>query len=214
MLSQKVCIPVHLFSIILVMPLRESQKYLKTKRWPVLWTIWNLHPILVFLYGSFGPANSWGWNEYSRTFWKFSVLETVENHMNAALDSENSRWKCMLLNISDQTQPWTQAVRMVLASVESHTWTFFVSWLRYGIKSRCISLVCFKTDLTFLPCSPWCRILWISGCPGRTPLHNSMVQSLSIPTLHGCSNTLWLTDSTHRLHDGKYHGRSGPIQAE
>ena len=57
------------------------------------------------------------------------VLETVENHMNAALDSEKSRWKCMLLNISDQTQPWTQAVRMVLAFLESHTWTFFVSWL-------------------------------------------------------------------------------------
>ena len=31
------------------------------------------------------------------------VQETIENHLNAALDSENSGLKCILLNISDQT---------------------------------------------------------------------------------------------------------------
>ena len=91
------------------------------------------------------------------------------------------QWKCVLLNISDQTQPWKPAVRMVLAFLESHTWKSFISGC------QCIGCDCnsfgLASDLTFLPYSPWCRISWISDCLGRTPFHNVQSQSMQICTV-------------------------------
>ena len=80
--------------------------------------------------------------------------------------------KCMrLINISSWTQPWTQAVRRVLAFLESHTWTFF-AYNFNPIRQWSIQWFCWlqlNKWFTFLPCSPWCRILCLSGCLGRTP---------------------------------------------
>ena len=142
MLSQKVGIPVHLF---------ESKwiwKDLKIRTCPMnhLESPPNL---------SLSLRKFWSCNQLRRKLMIEGVLIILWLIYLKSLKSNECQigfWtflrKCMrLINISSCTQPWTQAVRRVLAFLESHTWTFFANhfnqirqwsiqwfcWLQYEI---------------------------------------------------------------------------------
>ena len=180
-----------------------------------IWKTWPMNhlespPNLSLSLRKFWSCKQLGRSKYFWIYWKQLKLIWMLQWI-----LKTRQWKCVLLNISDQTQPWKPAVRMVLAFLESHTWKPFISGL-IGCQCNSFGLA---SDLTFLPYSPWCRISWISDCLGRTPFHNAMLQSQLMQICTGAQSLFYrqpwqLTHSTHRLHDGKYDGWSRSVQAE
>ena len=103
--------------------------------------------------------------------------------------------KCMrLINISSLTQPWTQAVRRVLAFLESHTWTFFA----YNFNQQIMVLLTsvWNND------SPSCHAALDVVSRAYPVVWEEHLQTRSQSLMIGTSR---LGDQTHRLHDGKKH---------